>query len=59
MFSRSFSVSLSILALAASSVAFAGCAADTGASTASDETETTMQSAEAPHDVRPNQAGLE
>ena len=45
MFSRSFSVSLSILAIAASSVAFAGCAADTGSS--DDETESTLQSAEA------------
>ncbi len=47
MFNRTFSVSLSILALAASATAFTGCAADSSSSAASDDSEATLQSAEA------------
>jgi Ca2+-binding EF-hand superfamily protein len=45
MFSRTFSITVSILALAAGSTVFAGCAADS--SSGDDDTEATLQSAEA------------
>jgi Ca2+-binding EF-hand superfamily protein len=45
MISRTFSATVSVLALVAGSTVFAGCAADS--STSADDTEATMQSAEA------------